>query len=445
MSFTAFFFVNRKKAILGLFLLKLPLDQFTMKAQAFELGFLSLKVSEALSVYITLLCFVSLMMDRKKNPKSLGFLDYIPPSLRIPMVFFLLIFFINIFYSSMTFYALQQFFKLITGFFVGALVAKTLDDEEDIYKLLKCMVFGTIIISILSFPTIFSGGKLNVYSTSGTYVTGGVGRYYAADSFSNAFMVNVPFILMAFSVSRNVLMKLLCVITILFVIIAVFASAIRASWLALSLTFIIWMVVKRRWKLLVGSIIFIFIIISTQFFYEPLQLAYQKIQPEIESIQKGSLDERSFNARPFTWKMYIIYFWNSPILDRLFGNDHLLSIVSEITMHDPHNDFINILIRLGIVGLIITLVLYILTTVSLFRAFLGTRDRYNWELAFTALLSLLTMMIPSLTRSGLTNPNYEWAFWSFAILAIKRFALEQNEEAFDTDEQYDNSAEIQVR
>ncbi len=441
--FTIFFFYNRKKAILFLFLIKLPLDQFFWRIEVISLSSFSLKASEVFSLFITILCLLAIMMDKVNDPDRIGFLGSIPSVIRIPVTLFIVFFFLNIFYSKMHILALRQFTKFTTGFVIGAFVAKTLETEEDINWLLKCMLFSTITISILSIPTIYSGGQLQIYSESGTYLTGGVGPYYSADSFSSAFIVNLPPILLAYSILRSKLYKILSVFVILFIVIAVFVSAMRAIWISLTLVLILWIIANKKWKLLAVSTLFVFIIMSMRLFDNPIQKAYMKVKPDVEAIQTGDLSDRSFNARPFLWKTYFSSYMNSSLLDKIFGNDLVYIRALSIAGHDPHNDFLNILVRLGIIGLGITLILYIAVSYHLLKVFFKTESLYNWGLTLTAILSLIAMIIPSLTRTGLMNPNYEWVFWSFAFLALKRFMFEQNLIlGFEESLVVDNSVEI---
>jgi hypothetical protein len=430
-AYVIFFFADRKKALLTLFLIKLPFDQVAWK-YSIPVGLTQLRVSEAFTVFITLLLLVTFLLDKTRDSNRKGFFRHIPSMILIPMIIFMIVYFVYIFRGWWV-GSLQLFFKLITGIVVGTYVAKTLKTEEEINWLLRCMLFSTVIISILSMPAIYSGGELHVYAPSsenkfvGTQIGGGVGKYYAADSFAHAFIVNIPAILFASAVLKSKWEKILCLSVSVFAILAVFAAAIRAGWISLSLILIFWMIVRRQWKLILISVFCVFIVGTAQFFSNPLQRAYQKIALEANSLEKGELPpEYAFGGRPLIWKTYIGYYMNASLLDKIIGNDNILYMGLAKTTHDTHNDFLTITLKMGIIGLSATLFLYIWTSVCLLKANFSIREPYSWNLALSAILSLLSMMVPAFTRTGLMNPNYQWVFWTLAMITLKRYILSKS-------------------
>ena len=62
-AYSLFFIADRKRALLALLLLKLPLDQIAW-SNSVLMGSLSVKISEVLTVFVTLLCAVTLLMDK---------------------------------------------------------------------------------------------------------------------------------------------------------------------------------------------------------------------------------------------------------------------------------------------------------------------------------------------------------------------------------------------
>jgi len=286
------------------------------------------------------------------------------------------------------------------------------------------MLFSTAITTVLDIPAVYSGGSLKIYAPTpenpfiGTYLDGGVGQYYAADSFAFALMANVPVILLSSTLLKTKWEKTLCFCVMLFVVIGSFVSCVRAAWLALALIFLIWMIVQKRWKLMVISAVCCTIVLTSSIFVNPLRQAYQKISFEVESISNRELPLQSFGGRP---KMLLIIgtsYMNSPILHQVIGNNQLYSMVVSRMGHDPHNDFLYILLKMGLVGICVTLYLYVKMGINLFQVWRKIETFYVRNLALTAILALLNMFIPSLTRTGLMNPNFEWVFWSFAMLTF---------------------------
>ena len=423
LGYIIFFFANRKKALLFLFLIKLPLDQIAWKTQI-DLVFISFKGSEIITVLITLLFFTAFMLDKIRDPNRLGVVGYFPKVIKIPILIFMGVFFMQIFTGGSIIGELRVYIKLITGFFIGVFVAKTITNENDINWLLRCMLFGTIVMSILNIPAIYSGGQLHIYvshedSTIGTYLSGGVGQYFSADSFAHAFLVNAPAILLAATVLKSKWEKILCLFVMLFIIVGVFVSAMRVAWISLSLLLVIWMIIQKRWKLIIVTAACVFIVVTAQVFSSPLQRAYQKISLEVDSIEKREIPSYAFGGRPRIWKIYAEYYMNAPLIIKIIGSNELFNMaMGKAGGHDPHNDFMYILIRMGIIGLVATLYLYIASGIHLLKEMRNMKTAYGWNLALTAILALLTMLVPSFTRTGLMNPNYEWVFWSFAMLAF---------------------------
>lgn len=440
--------MDRKKALWALFLIKLPLDQVAWNINI-PIPFIPLRVSEAFGTFIMILILVTFMLDSLKESNRKGFFRSIPSMLIIPIIIFMIMLFVNTLRSGSLFSALPGFFKLTTGIIIGTYVAKTLETEEEINWLIRCMLFGTVAISILSIPAIYSGGEFKIYAPTtenrnvGTYLDGGVGRYQSATSFTEAFLVNVSAILFASIVLKSKWEKLLCLLVIVFTIVAVFASANRSGWLTLAIILIIWMVVKRKWKLLVISAFCILVLATAQMFSSTLQIAYQRIAYESKSLEKGKLPDNSFGGRPFVWKTYMTYYMEAPLLDKLIGSNRILYMGSITTGHDPHNDFLFILIKMGIIGLVVTLFLYIVTFFYILKAMLSTDNNYDWDLAFTAILAFLIMFITSFTRTGLQNPNFEWIFWTFTMLTLKRY-ISANNIAYQSEESLDDESKDSV-
>jgi len=264
--------------------------------------------------------------------------------------------------------------------------------------------------------------------------------YHSATSFAEAFLVNVSAILFASVILRSKWEKFLCLLVVMFTIVAVFVSANRSSWLTLAIILIVWMVVKRKWKWIAISAFCIFLMITAQLFSNPLQKAYQRIAYESESLEKGEIPDNSFSGRPYIWRTYMTYFMEAPMLDKLIGGDRIMYLGMKNMSHDPHNDYIFILVKMGIMGLGVTLYLYIVTFYYILKAMFNADNHYDWDLAFAAILAFLTLTIPSFARTGFFNPNFEWTFWTFTMLLLKRYASArdiayQDEESLDIDDE----------
>lgn len=415
LGYTIFFLADRKKALLTLFLLKLPVDQIAWQIPVVSLGSRTLVASEVITVGITLLCLTTFSQGAS-----------LPRFTASPIVIFLCAFLLQVFREPSLAWGARLFFQMTTGIFVGIAVAENFRTEEDINSLIRSMLLGTAIVAVLDVSVVFSGGQLQVYAPTrdntlvGTYLAGGVGNYYSADSFAHGLLVNVPVILSGALLLKRRWEKVLCWCVILFVVIGVFASALRAAWISLTLLLFLWMVLQKRWKLLVATVSCIALILTMQLLTSPLQKAYQRIAFEVESIRRGELPANAFGGRPRNWKIYGDYYLNAPILTQVAGSNEYLVKAAPKVGHDPHNDFLYILLRMGVIGLGITLYLYLVMGINLFRTWRRIGTRYGANLAVTGLLALLSMLIPSFTRTGLMNPNYEWVFWSFALLAFNQ-------------------------
>lgn len=441
--------MNRKKAILLLFFLKLPIDQVAWNI-SIPIPLMPLKGSEAFGTFTLILVLATFMLDSLKESDRRGFFRSMPSVLVVPIVMFMVLILTSLLRSGVLFSALQLFLKLITGIVIGTYVAKKFETDEDINWLIRCMLFGTITISVLSIPAIFSGGGIKVYAPTvedeliGTQAGGGIGNYHSATSFAEAFLVNVSSILFASVVLKSRWEKLLCLFAIIFTIVAVFASANRSGWITLAVILIVWMVAKRKWKLIVISAFCILVIATAQLFSNPLQKAYQRIAYESKSLEKGEIPDNSFGGRPFIWRTYLAYFMEAPMLDKLIGGNRIIYLGAKKLGHDPHNDYILLLVKMGIIGLTITLFLYIVTFIYILKAMLNADNNYDWDLALTAILAFLTLTIPAFARTGFFNPNFEWTFWSFTMLVIKRYISARNiayqsEESLDIDDESTDS------
>jgi O-antigen ligase len=417
--YVLYFFWDTKKALLLMFLLKLPIDQLLWQI-TIPFPFINLKGTEFITVTVTFLCIIS-MMKKSFKPNFLGF----------SFMLYLFIYLIQIFREPHIVWGFRLFFHMTTGICIGIVVAQNFRNIPDIIQLLKMVLFSSVIVTLLDIPAIFSGGELQVYVASddytiGTYLSGGVGNYFSADSFAHALIVTVPGVLLASTYLTQKWQKALCIYVIIFSVIGVFCSALRAGWISLSVILLFWVATNRRKDLMIVAVSLIFIISSFQVFDKPLQTAYMKIDKEVEGFKSGYFAPNSFGGRLRIWGAYMDYYINSPMASKFIGSNGYLKI-GYMLKHDPHNDFIHIILRMGFIGLLFTLLLYWKMYLKLRGLWKNKENMFLSSLAFTSILILIAMMIASSSRAGLINPNYQWFFWSFCLMSINMFYKEKNE------------------
>ncbi len=406
-TFCAIFKTKPKRALLYYMVLKLPLDQLIWQINL-NIGFTYIKGSEFITVCFIIVCWLDLI-NKKKHLKTPGFILFL----------YVFAYIIQIFREPYIVWGLRLFFQMVGGIIIGLVFAKYFKTKEDITKLIKAVLFGAVIVSILDIPAIFSGGQFTVYyskanTTLGTYLSGGVGNYYSADSFAHGLIVSIPVVLLGLSFLKQKWQIALCLYFLIFSTLGVFSSALRAGWLSTITALLLWMIFNKRFKILVISILSVFILISIESFSGGFDRAYSKIEDEIIGIQAGNYDTL-LQDRSRIWSLYWQHYLNYPLFDKLFGSNNFWALAN-IIQHDPHNDFLFTLLRMGLIGLVLLLALYGSMGFKLIQHLRRFESYYDKNVAFTALLCLIMMIIPAFFRAGFVNPNYQTFFWTFCFI-----------------------------
>jgi len=373
-----------------LFLFLRPLIDFATDQHLFSVGRVNVNL---LFVYGGLMLLFSLIVllvnwrelkERKLTPMWLLFIAWSLFSLS---------------YSFDSLSSIKELSRYISIFFSFALGVVLIRKSQDLTKLIKVIIFSSLIPAIFALYQFFSGTGL---------LEGGINRLYGTMAHPNmlAFYLLLPITLSIF-IFLNV--KKTRLESYIYLVIAVFLSFIliytytRGAYVALFLIFILIGLLKFRKFLLVAGLGLLLFYLASLSFQERFNTLFQ-------SDPYGSI-----NWRIGLYRDSISYIAESPIIGQGVGLAEIIIANNRdfrLGATQPHNDYIRLALDGGVIGLGIYLLLIVMLLLELIRLYKKeNRTRLKmlniFVLAFAA--SLYAM---SIGDNILNDTTLEWHFWA---------------------------------
>lgn len=239
----------------------------------------------------------------------------------------------------------------------------------------------------------------------------------------------------AFSASLPIIVSIICLLFIIqfqkkklyfyilgINIFAVFLTVHRMSTIVLAVIFAIWVIVNKRIKLglLTLAIVLVSLPFLTQFvpdFFGKMNLFSETESSSYTTSEEGlQFSSQALHGRGWLWRSYLEKFSSAPGLSQLFG--------VSTTGRGPHNDYLRILMNLGLFGLMLHLLLLALIGLKLLSIFLKSRrsqNEYLAQLSLTAFFFWIFLFLGSMTLTVGLLSTMMWYFWMFAGLAFVQY------------------------
>lgn len=393
--------VNRKTIrflfyfLLGLIVLRPSLDIFSK--QEFQiysrLPYLSLNI--ILGGLIFLIGFIFLVKNFKQFFKI---------NLFYPILAFLGLTFLSIFYSSDPVVSIKEFIRLSSIFSLYFMAYLTIKDKNDFRLLLKFILISYILPGVIALSQFFFGqGLLDQF--------GGFERIYGTFAHPNLFAFYTFFILglilcLALDNKTKDIRLWLAVSVTTFLLLATYTRSALACLVIFILFFGIF---KYRKLLLVSSILFLALYLFSDIFQ-------QRLWELISLNPDGSIIWR-FRL----WQDILpISFWH-PWLGRGTGTfNNLVEYYRGFGWgsQDAHNDYLKIFVENGLAGLLAYLWLIVSLIIYLFKIFKKalTNDKV---LALGILVISLSLFAASLFDNILRTTALQWNFWMLIAAWLK--------------------------
>jgi len=235
-----------------------------------------------------------------------------------------------------------------------------------------------------------------------------MGFYFNRNITSFVYLFHLQFVLFISIQVKNILIKVISIITSFLIIFIIFILASRAAILTLILLILIYLgsfiyekkQIKDFFKSQVG------ILFSTAFLAFCLSIANldsnNNANP-VNRISSISIEEQSTNGRLRYYSQAIDLFYSNPIKGIGLGNWKIKSIetdneniLSYIIPYTVHNDFLENAVELGIVGLILFMLIFIYPISKAIKLY------FKYKNPFT--LSLICLLVIYLVDSNLNFP-----------------------------------------
>ncbi len=276
-----------------------------------------------------------------------------------PYLGFLIICFISLFFSSDKIVGIRNFLQYLIYFIIYILIVNVLDSRDKNYKMIFTVLLSSLIPLLAGFyQAITASGDLTA--------TPGLNRIYATLNHPNPYsyylMIMLIFCLTVFFYATSIKYKVSSFALIIPISLSLILTYSRAGWLGslLGLAIFLLMLLFRdlNFKKLIAliGILFVISILIACFRFQ--------ILGRIFSLQTHNLDTLGF--RFAMWGIYLERFMRSPLIGHGLGSS--VSIAGEEMGYLilPHNDYVRLLVEVGVVGLcsylaaLISLVIYFL-------------------------------------------------------------------------------------
>ncbi len=300
---------------------------------------------------------------------------------------------------------LSRYFSIFFSFALGAILIKK---SQDLTKLIKVIIFASLMPALVALYQLFSGTGL---------IEGGINRAYGTMAHPNmlAFYLLLP-ITLAIFIFLNV--KKTRLEAYIYLIIAIFLSSIliytytRGAYVALLLIFITVGLLKSRKFLMVagfGLLIFYFASFTFQ----------ERFNTLFQSDPYGSI-----NWRIDLYHDSISYVAESPIIGQGVGLAETIIANNRdfrLGATQPHNDYIRLTLDGGYIGVGIYLLLIIMLFSELIRLYNRENRTRLKVLNIFVLAFAISLYAMSIGDNILNDTTLEWHFWALigGLLAVQ--------------------------
>jgi O-antigen ligase len=358
-----------------------------------EKAYLSINIGGILNIGVTCLAICLLLLRKSRV------FEY---KLLTPMILFLGLLLLSIFFSPLKFMSLRQWFRYAMPAMVYFIVLESFNNPKEIKKLLKFILFSSIPILVVGFYQLISRNEVHFLQDIG------VNRIYGTLGHPNTYaMFLIVLLLLTIYHFFESKMKYFWVYLPLFMclVILLISTYTRVGWAAFFAAISIAGFLKYRkfyfLFLLVGVIVFLF---STYF----TSIIVERLQPNPSFWQR-------FDFNQFG----ILLFKQNPILGHGVGSYEIISQSQFGTISQtyglkigvaPHNDYIRFLAEGGLLGLAAFLFLMyraLKLSANIFKSTDSNLRDYGM---------FLISLIVAILVFGITDQGFEYAdfyFWLF--------------------------------
>lgn len=325
-------------------------------------------------------------------------------------------------FSSNRVLGIKDWIGIASTFVLFILVASVFSQKRDVFILVGAFIASTIPPMLVGFYQFATG--------TGNLQTEGFNRIYGTFIHPNSLasylvimlLLCIPLLLEADKPWHRVGLGILCGAMILSLVL----TYGRASWIGLLAGLMVLAVVRYRKMMIAGPIILVLMLILMPSIIERFQEALGYSQGEGTLFFRVQMTKHLFS-----------YFLENPILGSGLGSFSTFVEEGMGYFYLPHNDYMRVMVDMGIIGLICYLAIWLNLARGAIRAYRMIDEKYIKVLALVLLAVVVNYLVSSATENLFRQAIMQTYLWTLAgiVAAAARVAFAEKQEEEPVPEQ----------
>ena len=366
----------------------------------FSIGPLEFKLLWLYTIFLIFLGFQYALINKRIT---------LPQIFLIPFIVFFTICFMSLFYTSDLFWGIGDFFRLFSAFIYFLLFYELLTEKKQAVIAIKVMV--------LSYLLTLPFAIYNLIAKTGFIEHGSLLRIVSTFSTPNAYASYLVFVSLSalfIILNKEFKDKFLFIVIFILSLASLILTWTRTGWIAFSFAFLIFFSLKDK-RYLIISIIVVLLLWS----FPPIHERF------LESFQKKEIGMSSWHWRLMVWRDLLKAFVTHPIQG--FGLGSRFDVFQKIEGSKmwPHNDYIRLLIELGLLGFF-SFCSILLVLLKKILNYINHSDPFIRDLNILSFSILTSFCIISFATNQLTDVTMLMFVFSLLGLTLKLNQVSEN-------------------
>lgn len=407
-----FSFVRKiRVGLLTLLILK-PVIDVAWDVNLFAIGSVSINVLKLTGFLIPLLCVMFLLTTRKSlmiSRLNIGVLLFIAAN-----VISVMIYLANTFDPGRTLFSISiHVLRILNGALIYLIVPLVFDEPDDQWLLIRTMFYSTLFPSVLSTLTYFTG-QANI--TIGQEVERFAGIYHDPGGMSITAFIGLTSSLLYLSTDhprnpKHPMTKIMILAMVLINVWLLYITYTRMMYVVTLVFLGLWITIRYRKGLLVllATPLLVFGLITTEEFQ---QRNWKEIKAYEAYQNRENSDfflQYSGGGRVMVWSNAIDMIEEYDLSQLALGTGRLMPL---------HNEYLDLLVRTGLVGLMIFLFMITSLGAYLWRRYRTHENEMAGTVALFSLLLIVSFAIMGLTGYTVSQTTFGIYMWSMVAIAL---------------------------
>lgn len=322
---------------------------------------------------------------------------------------------ISFFYSITPGKTIEEVIRLLSVVFFSSSCLLLVNSKKTFYRLLNAILLGVIIPSIVGFWQYFTDTGWYDWTMQHNRIQG---TMVHPNSFGYYLLSMIPISFALYKDKINEKRKYIYLFLIFILLFLIFATFSRGAWICLLVIIFTYAIIKNRALILI-------ILIASLLAYSFVPMVTERVNdifdPSVDSSLTGRLN---------TYKRSLPAFSAAPILGHGFGSFEAINLEYNeeaiyYTFLESHNDYLRMLIELGIVGFVFYVLIFITLLYDLIRTYLKLdKDNYLKIYYLGAILIWICAIIIAMGDNFLRTVPLQYSLWGFACIVIAMNRIE---------------------